>query len=100
MYEGVFDKPVQHHSMTHNQKGDGYLKVQKIDIFHMERYAYLLSRMESIKEADGTSMLHNSIVTYGAGLGDGNRGLTVAARSKPTSSHPPGHSQSSRRTPR
>jgi hypothetical protein len=71
MYEGVFDKPVQHHSMTHNQKGNGYKKVQKIDIFHIEQYSYLLSRMENLKEADGTSMLDNSIVTYGAGLGDG-----------------------------
>jgi hypothetical protein len=71
MYEGVFDKPVQHHSMTHNQKGDGYKEVQKIDIFHMQQYAYLLKRMKEIKEIDGTSMLDNSLITYGAGIGDG-----------------------------
>lgn len=71
LYEGVFDKPVQHHNMTHNQKGDGYKALQKIDIFHMEQYAYLLSRMKAIKEADGSSLLDNSLVTYGAGLGDG-----------------------------
>jgi len=71
LYEGVFDKPVQHHSMTHNQKGDGYKEVQKIDIFHMEQYAYILSRMKALKEADGSSLLDNSLVTYGAGLGDG-----------------------------
>lgn len=71
LYEGVFDKPVQHHNMTHNQKGDGYKKLQKIDIFHMEQYAYLISRMKTIKESDGSSLLDNSIVTYGAGLGDG-----------------------------
>lgn len=71
MYEGVFDKPVQHHNMTHNQKGNGYLNLQKIDIFHMQQYAYLISRMKSIKEMDGTSLLDNSIVTFGAGLGDG-----------------------------
>jgi hypothetical protein len=71
MYEGVFDKPVQHHNMTHNQKGDGYKELQKIDVFHMEQYAYILSRMKSIKESDGTSLLDNSTVTYGAGLGDG-----------------------------
>ena len=70
-YEGVFDKPVQHHNMTHNQKGDGYKALQKIDIFHMEQYAYVLRRMKELKEADGTSLLDNSIVTYGAGLGDG-----------------------------
>lgn len=71
MYEGVFDKPVQHHSMTHNQKGDGYKDVQKIDAFHMRQYAYILSRMKVIKEFDGSSLLDNSIVAYGAGLGDG-----------------------------
>jgi hypothetical protein len=71
MYEGVFDKPVQHHNMTHNQKGDGYLGVQKIDIFHMQQYAYVLKRMKEIKESDGSTMLDNSLVTYGAALGDG-----------------------------
>ena len=71
LYEGVFDKPVQHHNMTHNQKGDGYKALQKIDLFHIEQYAYILSRMKAIKESDGSSLLDNSLVTYGAGLGDG-----------------------------
>lgn len=71
LYEGVFPKPVQHHNMTHNQKGNGWKELQKIDIFHMEQYAYVISRMKEIKEADGTSMLDNSLVTYGAALGDG-----------------------------
>jgi hypothetical protein len=70
-YEGVFDKPVQHHNMTHNQKGDGYKSLQKIDIFHMEQFAYILSRMKTLKESDCSSLLDNSLVTYGAGLGDG-----------------------------
>ena len=71
MYEGVFDKPVQHHNLTHNQKGDGYKQVAMIDRFHMQQYAYMLQRMKEIKEADGSRMLDNSIVAYGAGLGDG-----------------------------
>jgi hypothetical protein len=71
MYEGVFDKPVQHHNMTHNQKGDGYKDVQKIDLFHMRQYVYMLQRMKEIKEADGSSLFDNSVITYGAGLGDG-----------------------------
>ena len=70
-YEGVFDNPVNHHTMTHNQKGDGCKELQKIDIFHMQQFSYLLSRMKTIKESDGTTMLENSLVTYGAGLGDG-----------------------------
>ena len=71
MYEGVFDKPMQHHNLTHNQKGEGWKKVQKIDIFHMQQFAYILSRMKEIKEVDGSSLLDNALVTYGAGLGDG-----------------------------
>ena len=71
MYEGVFDKPVQHHNMTHNQKGDGYKDLQKIDLFHMQQYAYLIQRMKDIKETDGSCMLDNSVIAYGAGLGDG-----------------------------
>ena len=72
MYEGVFDKPVQHHNMTHNQKGNGYLELAKIDTFHMQQYAYMIRRMKEIKESDGSSMLDNSLVTYGAALGDGS----------------------------
>lgn len=71
LYEGVFDKPVQHHNMTHNQKGDGYKDIQKIDIFHMQQYAYVLGRMKEIRESDGSTMLENALVAYGAGLGDG-----------------------------
>ena len=37
----------------------------------MQQYAYLLKRMKEIKEIDGSSMLDNSVITYGAGLGDG-----------------------------
>ena len=71
VYEGVFPKPVQHHNMTHNQKGEGWKELQKIDIFHMQQYAYILKRMKATEESDGTSLLDNAIVTYGAGLGDG-----------------------------
>ena len=72
MYEGVFPKPVQHHSMTHNQKKEEIAKeLQKIDIFHLEQLSYVISRMKEIKESDGTSLFHNSLLTYGAGLGDG-----------------------------
>ena len=72
MYEGVFPKPVQHHSMTHNQKKLEVAKeLQKIDVFHLEQLSYVISRMKEIKESDGTSLFENSLLTYGAGLGDG-----------------------------
>lgn len=71
LYENVFEKPVVHHAMSHRQKGDGYAQLQKIDLFHMEKYEYLLSRMKNLKEADGSSMLDHSVVACGVGLGDG-----------------------------
>ena len=71
MYEGVFDQPVQHHNMTHNQKGEGYKELQKIDIFHMEQFAYLMKRLKEVQEVDGSKMFDNSLVAFGAGLGDG-----------------------------
>ena len=72
MYEDVFPKPVQHHNMTHNQKKEEVAKeVQKIDIFHLEQFSYVISRMKELKEANGTNLFDNSLITYGAGLGDG-----------------------------
>jgi hypothetical protein len=38
----------------------------------MEQFAYLLEKMDSISEANGTSLLDNTIFTYGSGLGDGS----------------------------
>ena len=38
----------------------------------MQQYAYVIKRMKEIKESDGSTMLDNSIVAYGAGLGDGS----------------------------
>tara|TARA_Y100001933_G_scaffold45240_1_gene43069 strand:- start:10465 stop:11817 length:1353 start_codon:yes stop_codon:yes gene_type:complete len=69
-YEGVFDNPVQHHNMTHNQQREEE-GLKKIDLFHIEQFSYVISKMKEIKEANGTSLFDNSLITYGAGLGDG-----------------------------
>jgi hypothetical protein len=57
--------------MSHNQTKmiDDLLQVDK---FHLEQYAYLLNRMNSIEEADGSTLLDNTLFTYGSGLGDGS----------------------------
>ena len=71
MFEGLFAKPRSHHQMSHNQTKmiDDLLKV---DRFHMEQYVYLLDKMDKIEESDGTSLLDNTLFTYGSGLGDGS----------------------------
>lgn len=70
-FEGLFDQPRSHHQMSHNQTKmiDDLLKV---DLFHMQQYAYLLQKMDSIEQADGSSLLDNTLFTYGSGLGDGS----------------------------
>ncbi|MBR9804232.1 DUF1552 domain-containing protein [bacterium] len=71
MFDGLFDKPRSHHQMSHNQTKmiDDLLQV---DRFHMEQFAYLVEKMSRIEEANGTSLLDNTLFTYGSGLGDGS----------------------------
>ena len=69
-FESLFDKPRSHHQMSHNQ-GRFINDLLKVDHFHMEQYAYLVEKMDSIQEVNGLSLLDNTIFTYGSGLGDG-----------------------------
>ncbi|MFK7766806.1 MAG: DUF1552 domain-containing protein [Mariniblastus sp.] len=69
-YEGVFDKPVGHHVMTHDTAYND--EVAKIDRFHVQQYTYLVNRLSQIKEGDGT-LLDNCSFVLGSGLGDGSR---------------------------
>ena len=71
MFDGLFDKPRSHHKMSHNQTTmiDDLLKV---DRFHMEQYVYLIQRMMDIQDADGATLLDNTLFTFGSGLGDGS----------------------------
>jgi len=69
-WEGILDKPHSHHAMTHaphNHVED----LLKLDRFHVSAFARLLKRMDNIQEANGTTLLDNTIFTLGAGLGDG-----------------------------
>lgn len=71
MYESLFDEPRSHHQMSHNQTKmiDDLIKV---DQFHMQQFVYILRKMDSIREADGSTLLDNTLLTYGSGLGDGS----------------------------
>ncbi|MEQ1823743.1 MAG: DUF1552 domain-containing protein [Fimbriimonadaceae bacterium] len=62
-----------HHDMSHHGK-DAYKLAQKnkIDRFHAEQLAYILNKMQGIKEFDRT-LLDNSLICYGAGISDGDR---------------------------
>ena len=70
LFDGVFDKPMSHHQMSHNQK-KFINELAQVDRFNMEQFAYLLGKMHAIEESDGSTLLDNTIFTYGSGLGDG-----------------------------
>ncbi len=63
-----------HHSLSHHRNDpDMIAKVARIDRFYVEQLAAFLTALETKKDADGTSILHNSTIIYGCGNSDGNR---------------------------
>ena len=69
IFDGVFDRPVNHHEMTHDSRFDDH--VAKIDHFHVKQFTYLIRRMKEQQEGD-RSLLDNTFFVLGSGLGDGN----------------------------
>jgi hypothetical protein len=62
-----------HHDISHHGGNpDKLMKKQKIDMFHVEQLAYVMRKMKSIREGNGT-LLDNVQLVYGAGISDGNR---------------------------
>jgi hypothetical protein len=65
--------PEGHHDMSHHGGSkEKKAKIQKINQFHIEQLAYLLGKLKSVKEGDGT-LLDNCMIVYGSGISDGNR---------------------------
>ena len=64
-----------HHGMTHH-KGDPVLidKIARVNRFHMEQFAWFLTKLKATPDGDG-SLLDHSMVMYGSGISDGNRHL-------------------------
>lgn len=66
--------PEGHHYLTHNQEQEEPCeKVGRIDRFYMEHFARFVARLSEMEDADGTSVLHNSMIVYGSGNADGDR---------------------------
>ena len=63
----------EHHSVTHhNNQAEKVDKVAKISAFNVEQFAYMIRKMHSLREGDGT-LLDNCIMMWGSGLEDGNK---------------------------
>jgi hypothetical protein len=62
-----------HHELSHHGRDKEKLEsLRKINHFHMEAYAYVINKLRSIKEGEGT-LLDNCMIVYGSGISDGDR---------------------------
>ncbi len=65
--------PEGHHQLSHHQNDEEKLKkIRKINQFHVAQFAYIIERLKSTQEADGSTLLDNSMVLYGSDMSDGN----------------------------
>lgn len=73
-----------HHDLSHQRTDDARAKLQRIDRFYAEQFAYLLTRMKSIPEGTGTMLDNTAIlwVSEGSEAGHGRRDVdyVVAGR--------------------
>ena len=62
-----------HHEFSHHEgKAEKIEAYKKINRWHSAQLAYLLDRMRSIHEGNGT-LLDNSMILFGSSISDGNR---------------------------
>ena len=45
----------------------------KIDFWYAQQFVGFLTKLQGIKDTDGNSLLHNSMIGYGSGNADGNQ---------------------------
>ncbi|NQZ57892.1 MAG: DUF1552 domain-containing protein, partial [Lentisphaeraceae bacterium] len=61
----------QHHYLSHffrNFSEENITNLNKINLWHVQKYAYLLSKLKTLKEGNGT-LLDNTVVLFGSGMG-------------------------------
>jgi hypothetical protein len=62
-----------HHDLSHHQRREEkQRKIAEINRYHVQQLAYMLQRLDSIREGDGT-LLDNTMLVYGSAISDGNR---------------------------
>jgi hypothetical protein len=63
-----------HHDLTHHRNSqDRVAKVSDIDLWYVQQFSRLLTKLNQVRDADGTTLLHNSMIVYGSGNADANR---------------------------
>ena len=64
--------PDAHHPITHHAgEVEKIAKVEKINAYHVTQFTYLLNKMRSTTDGDGTLLDHSTLM-YGAGIGECN----------------------------
>jgi hypothetical protein len=62
-----------HHDSSHHGKSKKKQEnIEKINTYHATLLSHFLAKLDAVKEGDGT-LLDNSVIMYGSGIGDGNR---------------------------
>ena len=70
---GFLGYPNGHHLYSHHANDPAnFAAIQAINTWEMEQLAYLLERMQSVTEVDGSTLLDNSIVYCSSEIEDGN----------------------------
>ena len=63
-----------HHDISHHQNDpEKHAMLEVIDRWEIEQFSALLQAMSQVEEADGTTMLDNSLVFFSSEIEDGNR---------------------------
>ncbi|MFN3148752.1 DUF1552 domain-containing protein [Bremerella sp.] len=62
-----------HHELSHHEnKKEKIEQYQLINRWHVEQFAQMLTKLQSIQEGDGT-LLDNCMILFGSSMSDGNR---------------------------
>jgi hypothetical protein len=63
-----------HHELSHHgNEPEKNRKLREIDRYHIAILGYMIEKMMTVEEADGSTLLDNSMVLYGSGISDGDR---------------------------
>jgi hypothetical protein len=64
--------PEGHHDISHHGRDAvKQKKIQAINTFHVEQFAYLLGKLKAIRDGNGT-LLDRCLILYGSGISDGD----------------------------
>lgn len=98
--EGVHES--HHESSHHSDKEEKLEQYARINLWHMQQYAYLLDRLKSMKEGEG-SVLDHSMILFGSSLRNGNahewKNLPLVLAGRGGNLRPAGHVVSAKDTP-